>query len=105
MAEEKSPGPGAGSCPGWRSDSPCWPLICQAREDRILWRGNTRRVVGSFLADFLDAAQVSQVVVIGHSLGGLAAVQMALDDRGQRVCGLALVDSAGLGREINPVLS
>ncbi len=60
---------------------------------------------GSFVADFLDAVQVSQAVVIGHSLGGLAAVQLALDDRGRRVRGLALVDSAGLGREINPVLS
>jgi len=60
---------------------------------------------GSFLADFLDAVQIERAVVIGHSLGGLAALEMALDDRGERVRGLALVDSAGLGRELNPALT
>ena len=57
------------------------------------------------MADFLDAVQIERAVVIGHSLGGLAAVQMALDDRGERVRGLALVDSAGRGRELNPALT
>jgi pimeloyl-ACP methyl ester carboxylesterase len=60
---------------------------------------------GSFVADFLDAVQVQRAVVIGHSLGGLAALQMALDDRSERVRGLALVSSAGLGRELNPALT
>jgi pimeloyl-ACP methyl ester carboxylesterase len=59
---------------------------------------------GSFVAGFLDAVQIDHAVVVGHSLGGLAALQMALDDRGERVRGLVLVDSAGLGRELNPVL-
>ena len=60
---------------------------------------------GTFVADFLDAFQIERAVVIGHSLGGLAALQMALNDRGERVRGLALVDSAGLGRELNPALT
>ena len=60
---------------------------------------------GSFVADFLDALQIERAVVIGHSLGGLAALQMALNDRGERVRGLALVSSAGLGRELNPALT
>src|SRR5271165_6005873 len=60
---------------------------------------------GSFVADFLDAVQVQRAVVIGHSLGGLAALQMALNDRSERVRGLALVSSAGLGRELNPALT
>ena len=32
---------------------------------------------GSFVADFLDAVHVSRAVLIGHSLGGLAALQVA----------------------------
>ncbi len=60
---------------------------------------------GSFVADFLDAVKIPQAVVIGHSLGGLAAIEMALEDRGERVRGLALIDSAGLGRELNPALT
>ena len=60
---------------------------------------------GSFVGDFLDAMQIPQAVVIGHSLGGLAAIQMALEDRGEQVRGLALIASAGLGRELNPALT
>lgn len=60
---------------------------------------------GSFVADFLDALQIERAVLIGHSLGGLAALQMALDDRHERVGGLALVSSAGLGRELNLALT
>ncbi len=60
---------------------------------------------GTFVADFLDAFQIERAVVIGHSLGGLAALQMALDDGDERVSGLALIDSAGQGRELNPSLT
>ncbi len=60
---------------------------------------------GSFVADFLDALRIESAVVIGHSLGGLAALQMVLDNRDERVRGLVLVDSAGLGRELNPALT
>jgi len=60
---------------------------------------------GSFVADFLDALQIERAVVIGHSLGGLAALQMALGDSGGRARGLILVSGAGLGRELNPALT
>ncbi len=60
---------------------------------------------GSFVADFLDAVQIERAVVIGHSLGGLAALQMELGDPGGQVRGLALVSCAGLGRELNPALT
>ncbi len=62
---------------------------------------------GRFLRDFLDALKIDHAVLVGHSLGGLASLQVALDaecrDRG-RVRALALVASAGLGREVNPIL-
>ena len=60
---------------------------------------------GSFVAGFLDAVQIERAVLIGHSLGGLAALQMALDDCDERVRGLTLIASAGLGRELNPALT
>ncbi len=42
-------------------------------------------------------------ILIGHSLGGAVAMQIALDQPAQ-VTGLILVDGAGLGEEINPDL-
>jgi pimeloyl-ACP methyl ester carboxylesterase len=57
-----------------------------------------------FAGDFVEAMEIDKVVVIGHSLGGLAAIQMALEDQGKRVIALVLIDSAGLGRELHPTL-
>ena len=62
---------------------------------------------GRFVREFLDALDINHAVVVGHSLGGLASLQAALDcedgDCG-RIRALALVASAGLGREVNPIL-
>jgi 4,5:9,10-diseco-3-hydroxy-5,9,17-trioxoandrosta-1(10),2-diene-4-oate hydrolase len=58
---------------------------------------------GQFVADFLDAVQVGRAAVVGHSLGGLAALQFALASQ-DRVSALALVASAGLGRDVHPIL-
>ena len=53
------------------------------------------------MAAFLDALHILAAVVAGNSLGGLAALRLALADPG-RVPALVLVDGAGLGREVNP---
>ena len=57
-----------------------------------------------FASDFVEAMEIDRAVVIGHSLGGLAAIEMALQDCGKRACALVLIDSAGLGRELHPAL-
>lgn len=57
----------------------------------------------TFVGRFLDTLQVSEAVVIGNSFGGLIALQFALD-KPQRVAALGLVDSLGLGQEINPMI-
>ncbi len=41
--------------------------------------------------------------MVGNSFGGLAALHLALSEP-ERVCALVLVDSAGLGRAVNPAL-
>ena len=67
----------------------------------------TEGFYGKFVRDFLDAVEISQAVLVGHSLGGLASLQAALDPEDgnrRRVRGLVLVASAGLGREVNPIL-
>jgi pimeloyl-ACP methyl ester carboxylesterase len=56
-----------------------------------------------FLAAFLDALGIERAAVVGNSLGGLAALRLALSDP-PRVTALGLVDSAGLGREISLAL-
>ena len=57
-----------------------------------------------FLADFLDALGVGAVDLVGHSAGGVVALRLALADPA-RVRTLILVDSAGLGREVHPLLA
>jgi pimeloyl-ACP methyl ester carboxylesterase len=51
----------------------------------------------------LDAVGLDRVAVAGNSLGGLAALQLALAEP-ERVTALCLIDSAGLGRAVNPAL-
>jgi pimeloyl-ACP methyl ester carboxylesterase len=52
------------------------------------------------IGELLEKLEVSPAVLIGHSLGGATALQLALD-RPKLVRALALVDSAALGSEIN----
>ncbi len=53
-----------------------------------------------FVTRFLDAVEIPSAHLVGHSLGGAIAAQMALD-RPDRVQSLALIASAGLGDEID----
>ncbi|CAN5313164.1 acetoin dehydrogenase dihydrolipoyllysine-residue acetyltransferase subunit [soil metagenome] len=68
--------------------------------------GESAKDVGGFsdlvdaLAGFLDERDVSRVHLVGHSMGGAVALRYALD-HADRVASLVLIDSAGLGEEIN----
>jgi pimeloyl-ACP methyl ester carboxylesterase len=53
--------------------------------------------------DLLIALDIPRVTVVGHSLGGGIAMQFAYQFP-ERVGRMVLVDSGGLGREVNPVL-
>jgi pyruvate dehydrogenase E2 component (dihydrolipoamide acetyltransferase) len=56
--------------------------------------------LAGFVASFLEAIDVPRVHVVGHSMGGAIAARLALDQP-TRVASLTLVNSAGLGAEIN----
>ncbi len=62
--------------------------------------GTTLGDLARFVAGFLDQLNVARAHVVGHSMGGAIASQLALD-RPERVASLTLVGSAGLGPEIN----
>jgi 2-hydroxy-6-oxonona-2,4-dienedioate hydrolase len=57
-----------------------------------------------FTAGFLDALGIEGAVFVGNSLGGLIALRLALSHPA-RVTALVLVDSAGLGRAVNPAFT
>jgi pimeloyl-ACP methyl ester carboxylesterase len=52
------------------------------------------------VGEVMEKIELAPAVLIGHSLGGVTALQLALD-RPKLVRGLVLVDSAGLGPEIS----
>jgi 4,5:9,10-diseco-3-hydroxy-5,9,17-trioxoandrosta-1(10),2-diene-4-oate hydrolase len=57
-----------------------------------------------FVVGFLDAVGVQRGTFIGNSLGGLVSLRLALSEPA-RVAALVLVDSAGLGRAVNPAFT
>jgi pimeloyl-ACP methyl ester carboxylesterase len=101
------------SATSWR-----WVLPALARTHRVLalslpGHGESAPAVGGYapgrdlaplVADFLDVLGVGSLHVVGNSVGGAVALRMALADPA-RVRTLTLVDSAGLGREVNPLLA
>ncbi len=56
-----------------------------------------------FVGAYLDALRLESPAVVGNSIGGLAALRLALSEPA-RVSALGLVASAGLGREITYAL-
>jgi pimeloyl-ACP methyl ester carboxylesterase len=56
-----------------------------------------------FVREFLDTLQLGDSALVGSSLGGLAALRVALHTP-DRVSALCLIGSAGLGREVSPAL-
>jgi pyruvate dehydrogenase E2 component (dihydrolipoamide acetyltransferase) len=62
--------------------------------------GTTLADLAGFVARFLDAIEVPRAHLVGHSMGGAIAARLALDAP-TRVASLTLVNSAGLGGEIN----
>src|SRR5918998_1877454 len=57
-----------------------------------------------FVASFVNALGIGRATFVGNSLGGLIALRLALSEPA-RVAALVLVDSAGLGREVNPAFT
>lgn len=66
-------------------------------------RGHAVRALASVVAGLLGAIGIERATLVGHSLGGLIALRTALRCPA-RIEALALVDSVGLGREVNPLL-
>jgi pimeloyl-ACP methyl ester carboxylesterase len=101
------------SATSWR-----WVIPALARAHHVLavslpGHGDTAPAPGAyvpgsdtapFVADFLDALGVGPVDLVGHSAGGVVALRLAIADPA-RVRTLVLVDSAGLGREVHPLLA
>jgi pimeloyl-ACP methyl ester carboxylesterase len=57
-----------------------------------------------FVAAFVDALDIGRATFLGNSFGGLIALRLALSEP-TRVTALVLVDSAGLGRAVNPAFT
>jgi pimeloyl-ACP methyl ester carboxylesterase len=101
------------SATSWR-----WVIPALARTHRVLalslpGHGETAPAVGAyapgcdlagFVAAFLDTLHIdSPLNLIGHSAGGAIALRLAVADP-QRILTLTLVDSAGLGPDVHPLL-
>jgi len=64
----------------------------------------SRAYLTGFMSRFLDALQLERCVLVGNSLGGQTALHLALSEP-ERFPALVLLDSSGLGWEVNPSLA
>jgi pimeloyl-ACP methyl ester carboxylesterase len=101
------------SATSWR-----WVIPVLARTHRVLalslpGHGDSGPAAGGYapgadlaplVADFLDTLGVGALHVVGNSIGGAVVLRLTLADP-ERVRTLTLVDSAGLGREVHPLLA
>ncbi|SAL46401.1 branched-chain alpha-keto acid dehydrogenase subunit E2 [Caballeronia arvi] len=62
--------------------------------------GTSLEALASFVAKFMDAVGLQKAHLVGHSMGGGIAAQMAVDQP-ERVQSLALISPAGFGDEVN----
>ncbi|GGD78510.1 acetoin dehydrogenase dihydrolipoyllysine-residue acetyltransferase subunit [Caballeronia grimmiae] len=62
--------------------------------------GTTLPELGAFVARFMDAVNLDRAHLVGHSLGGGIAAQLAVDAP-ECVSSLALISPAGFGDEVN----
>lgn len=60
--------------------------------------------LSEFTVRLLDELRIEQCAIIGNSIGGLAAMHIGLDHP-DRLSTLVLVDTAGIGRAVNPLLA
>ncbi len=102
------------SATSWR-----WVIPALARTHRVLalslpGHGESAPAVGDyapgsdltrFVAAFLDTLHIDPPLnLVGHSAGGAIALRLAVADP-QRIQSLTLVDSAGLGPDVHPLLA
>ncbi|SAK58563.1 branched-chain alpha-keto acid dehydrogenase subunit E2 [Caballeronia catudaia] len=62
--------------------------------------GTSLEALASFVAKFMDAVGLQKAHLVGHSMGGGIAAQLAVD-RPERVQSVALISPAGFGDEVN----
>ncbi|WP_414447160.1 acetoin dehydrogenase dihydrolipoyllysine-residue acetyltransferase subunit [Burkholderia sp. 22PA0099] len=62
--------------------------------------GATLEAQAAFVGRFMEAVGVPSAHLVGHSMGGGIAAQLAVAEP-QKVASLALIDSAGFGEEVN----
>jgi pyruvate dehydrogenase E2 component (dihydrolipoamide acetyltransferase) len=62
--------------------------------------GTTLAALASFVGKFMDAVSLDKAHLVGHSMGGGIAAQMAVDAP-ERVQSLSLISPSGFGDEVN----
>ena len=71
--------------------------------ERPGWLTSVADLAGAYL-DLLHAEELSDVVVIGSSVGGWIAAEMAVRDAGHLITGLVLIDPAGVLVDGQPMI-
>jgi pimeloyl-ACP methyl ester carboxylesterase len=101
----------AGSARAWRDVMPALAGEYRMIAPDLLGHGESAKPRGDYslgayasgLRDLLDALGVERATLVGQSFGGGVAMQLAYQHP-ERCERLVLVDSGGLGREVNPIL-